>query len=264
MPLGFAIVALLLIGFNNTGFSGMRSFGFYNVNAGSAVAFLGASCFLFKDGKMKWMEMVALAFCLICIFIGHSRNTLAMLIILVLFRYKLSPKLLVAGLAMVSLLMIVQSFGYEVSAVDRLLGTIEGTVDMDRENQREATWWMIAQHPYDGNGFVSKNYGEASLLTELGAHNGYLTTIKQMGYIMGGGWFAVLFFAIWKIKDLILSSSLLVRRQVGIVIAILFAAMNEDFFIGVNQITTNMFFVSLCLLLIYKNQYYGKKKIRVS
>ena len=191
-PMGIIIVLLLLIGFNKVGNSGTHSFGFYNGNAGCAVAMIGAASFLFKNAKYALWEKFCLVFCLMCVLIGSSRNSLAMLAILVLFRYGASPKLIFAGIVgIIGIVFILPELGFETESVDRLLGTFDGTVSIDRENQREAARWMIEQHPWDGNGFNFQNYGYALDLTDLGAHNGYLNMLEQMGYGFGGLWLVV-------------------------------------------------------------------------
>lgn len=261
---GYIILVLMIVGFNME-FQGGRSYGFYNPNAGTSVAMLGASCFLFSEGKMKFQDKLALLFFIVCIFIGHSRNALVTLLILALFRFKMSPRLMIGGFLIVAVLVVFQSYGVELTAFDRMIDTFKGTELSNRDDERDAAIWMIQQHPWDGNGFNSKNYGEALALTEYGAHNGYLTILKMMGIIMGGAWLFVLFLALWHIKGLAFSDNLKVRRQMAIVIAIAVGAINEDFFVGVNQISTNMFFVSLCLILQYKDAYDRKKKeIRLS
>ena len=48
------------------------------------------------------------------------------------------------------------------------------------------------------------------------------------------------------------SDDLAVRRHFAIVVAVLFGATNESFLTGVNQIITNLFFVSLMTISLLK------------
>ncbi|WP_034538877.1 MULTISPECIES: O-antigen ligase [unclassified Bacteroides] len=263
--LGIFIGILLFVGFNYVSYSGFRSYGFFNPNAGSFIALIGASCFLFKDKKLNLVEKIILWFCILCVVTGHSRNTLAMLLIMVLFKYKLSPKLIAVGLfAMLFFVFVLPIIGLEVEAVNRLVGTLDGSISMDREKQRMAALWMIGQHMWDGNGFNFTNYGDAEFLTELGAHNGYLTTFEQMGCLFASIWFVVLFECLWRIRKLYRVDDLNVKRHFALVVAIIFAAMNEDIFVGVNNFTTNFFFMSLAILSFYQQQSKHDGQVRIS
>lgn len=252
-PMGIVIVALLLLGFNGLSYAGGRSFGFYNGNAGCAVATIGVACFLFKEDAYKKWELFCLLFCIMCVVMGSSRNSLAMLVILLVLRYGISQKLLlVCGLSLVTVVFILPALGVEVSSVNRLLGTFDGTVAMDRDKEREAARWMIAQHQWEGNGFNFKNYGYALQLTKYGAHNGYLNILEQMGIGFGGLWLTVLFIGVWNNLKLYWEDNIYVRKYLGIMLAILFGANQESYLSGVNQFTTNMLYVSMVILWMYR------------
>lgn len=250
-PLGYIITALLVIGYSYISYSGGRSYGFYNANAGCAIAAIGVSCFLFQSEKLKWYELMCLLICIFCVVTGHSRNSLAIFLIIILFRYGISGKMIAAGLAgIIALVVAANVFEVELESVDRVVGTIKGEVALDREDEREAAMWMINQHKFDGNGFNSELYGEAALMTNLGAHNGYLSTLQAMGYLFGGLWIVVVVIGCLKLLKIVKYSDLNVRRNIAVVFAILFAAMNESFLPGVNQIVTNLFFVSFTIATI--------------
>lgn len=251
--MGYVIVFLLLIGFSYIAYGGTRSFGFYNPNAGCIIAAIGASCFLFQDEKLSHTDILCLLFCIMCVLIGHSRNSLGMLIVLFFFRYKLSGRLMIIGLLTILLLfVIIPMFDIDFLSVERLYGTLEGTVSLNRDLERKAAWWMIHQHPWDGNGFYFKNYGIALMFSELGAHNGYLTILEQMGYLFGGIWLCVLAKTVIPFFKLLTTEDLTVRRHLAIVTMLLISAMFEDLFVGVNMIATNIFFISLMALSEYK------------
>lgn len=264
-PLGYIIGILLFVGFNYVSYSGVRSYGFFNPNAGCSIALIGASCFLFKDKKLNLVEKFILLFCIFCVVAGHSRNTLAMLLILMMFRYKVSPKFIATALFfMFVIIMVLPVIGFELEAVNRMIGTFDGSISIDRENQREAARWMIEQHPWDGNGFNFVNYGYALSLTELGAHNGYLTTFEQMGCLFASIWFLVLLVCLWRIRKLYSVDDLNVKRHFALIVAVLFAAMNEDLFVGVNSFTTNLFYMSLAILSFYQKRLKHDGQVRVS
>lgn len=257
-PMGFVILVLLLLGFNSMGLYGdSRSFGFYNGNAGCSIAMIGTACFLFKAGKYTNIEKICLLFCAACVLLGSSRNSLAMLGILIVMRYGASPKLILAGIVgLLAVVFVLPEMGFEVTSVNRLLGTFDGSVSIDRDDQREAARWMIEQHPWDGNGFNFANYGYALELTELGAHNGYLNMLEQMGYGFGGLWLGILALGVLRNLKLYKEDNLYVRKYLGIMLAILFGANQESYLSGVNQFTTNMLYVSMVILWMYS---YRKK-----
>lgn len=251
--MGYVIVFLLVIGFGYIGYGGTHSYGFFNPNAGCIIAAIGASCFLFQDEKLSVTDILCLFFCIICVLIGQSRNSLGMLIVLVFFRYKPSVRLMAIGLLAILLVFVIfPIFDVDFLSVERLYGTLEGTVSLNRDLERKAAWWMIHQHPWDGNGFSFVNYGVALLFSELGAHNGYLTILEQMGFLFGGIWLCVLAKTVIPFLKLLTAEDLTVRRHLAIVTMLLISAMFEDLFVGVNSIATNIFFISLMALSEYK------------
>lgn len=252
-PMGIVIVILLILGFNSVSYAGGRSFGFYNGNAGCAVAMIGVASFLFKEDSYKKWELFCLLFCIVCVMTGNSRNSLAMFAILILLRYGISIKLILIGLlGLFAVVFIIPNLGFEITSVNRLLGTFDGTVSIDRDNEREAAIWMIQQHLWDGNGFNFSNYGYALELTKYGAHNGYLNTLQQMGIGFGGLWLVVLLIGVLSNLKLYREDNIYVRKYLGIMLAILFGANQESYLSGVNQFTTNMLYVSMVILWMYQ------------
>ena len=262
-PMGYLIVFLLIIGFNKLGIKGeSRAFGFYNGNAGCAIAVIGMASFLFREGKYSKVDIICLLFCGMCVMLGSSRNSLAMMGIMVILRFGASTKLILAGVVgLIAVIFVLPEFGFEATSVNRLMGTFDGSVSIDRDDQREAARWMIEQHPWDGNGFNFVNYGYALSLTELGAHNGYLNMLEQMGYGFGGLWLGILTLGVVKNLKLYKESNIYVRKYLGIMLAILFAANQESYLSGVNQFTTNMLYVSMVVLWMY---IYNKKTGKIT
>lgn len=262
-PMGYLIVFLLIIGFSKLGIDGeSRAFGFYNGNAGCAIATIGMASFLFREGKYSKVDIICLLFCGMCVMLGSSRNSLAMMGIMVILRYGASPKLILAGIiGLLAIIFVLPEFGFEATSVNRLMGTFDGSVSIDRDDQREAARWMIEQHPWDGNGFNFVNYGYALSLTELGAHNGYLNVFEQMGYGFGGLWLGVLVLGVLRNLRLYKVDNIYVRKYLGIMLAILFGANQESYLSGVNQFTTNMLYVSMVVLWMY---IYNKKTGKIT
>lgn len=262
-PMGYLVVSLLIIGFNKMGLdSASRAFGFYNGNAGCAIAVIGMACFLFKEGKYSKVEIICLLFCAMCVLLGSSRNSLAMMGILIILRYGASSKLILAGfIGLLAIVFVLPELGFEVSSVNRMIGTFDGRISIDRDDQREAARWMIEQHPWDGNGFNFENYGYALSLTELGAHNGYLNMLEQMGYGFGGLWLGILAIGVLRNLNFYKESNIYVRKYLGIMLAILFGANQESYLSGVNQFTTNMLYLSMVVLWMYS---YNKKTGKIT
>ena len=189
-PLSYIILGLLLVGWfiNKGGIGGddYVTFGFANRNAACTLGSIGFAGFLFTSKKYSFKEYLFMAFLLLTILIGGSRNALAMCLLFIIVRYGLSGKLVFASLVCIFFIVyVLPEFGLEAVALDRLEGTLSGTVSLDREDQREAAKWMIMQRPWTGWGYNHENIGYALALTEYGAHNGYLTTMKNLGIPLG-------------------------------------------------------------------------------
>lgn len=264
-PLSYLILGLLLVGWfiNKGGISvdNYITFGFANRNAACTLGSIGFAGFLFTSKKCSFKEYMFMSFLLITILIGGSRNALAMCLLFIIIKYGLSEKLVFASLFCIFIIVyVLPEFGLEAVALDRLEGTLSGTVSLDREDQREAAKWMIMQRPWTGWGYNHENIGYALALTEYGAHNGYLTTLKNLGIPLG---IMLLFTIIWtSLKNLKLYKlhNMEVNYHLAVIISILLAANFEDFLVGVNQITTNIFFLSFVVLNIYRYRYGYKNK----
>lgn len=264
-PLSYLILGLLLVGWfiNKGGISvdNYITFGFANRNAACTLGSFSFAGFLFTSKKYSFKEYMFMSFLLITILIGGSRNALAMCLLFIIIKYDLSEKLVFASLFCIFIIVyVLPEFGLEAVALDRLEGTLSGTVSLDREDQREAAKWMIMQRPWTGWGYNHENIGYALALTEYGAHNGYLTTLKNLGIPLG---IMLLFTIIWtSLKNLKLYKlhNMEVNYHLAVIISILLAANFEDFLVGVNQITTNIFFLSFVVLNIYRYRYGYKNK----
>ena len=109
---------------------------------------------------------------------------------------------------------------------------------------------MIREKPWNGWGFEAQNQGIALEMSELGSHNGYLETLKFMGYPCGGAWLGILVLSILVIFKRYHKLGIARDMFVGIVLAFAVNAYFEGLFVGVHEFATNVFFV--CLAVAYK------------
>lgn len=254
----FAVAAtgLLLMGyfFRPVTFGGRLGFGFANPNAASSIAALSFAIYLFSNGMKRRFVILGASICFLAVILGGSRNALGICVLALLFRFGLSMKLILTSLIIFAGISLLPEIGIQVTAIDRLMGTLTGDVALDRENQHEAAMWMISQRPLMGWGFDAHMVGKAAELSEYGAHNGYLEMLTQMGTILGGCWIVILLFSALKISLRYKScNDLHLQYHAFAILGILLAANQESYLIGVNQIITNLFFVSLAILLTTKS-----------
>ena len=73
-----------------------------------------------------------------------------------------------------------------------------------------------------------------------------------MGYAFGGLWLVVLALGVYRNLMLYKEKNLYVRKYIAIMAAILFGANQESYLSGVNQFTTNMLYVSMAILWMYR------------
>jgi O-antigen ligase len=142
-------------------------------------------------------------------------------------------------------------FSIELAGVNRITDTIEGSMGSNREVERAATVMMIEEKPLTGWGFEAPNVGRAAILSEVGSHNGYLETIKFMGYPLGGIFILFLFLSVLTFLPLYKSPDMAVRYHVAIVFSHLVSAVYEGLFVGVHEFSTNIIFYSLAILAVY-------------
>lgn len=261
LPFSYIILLLIIVGyFLNQSIAGHMTFGFMNRNAACALASIGFAGFLFVKDSYKAIDYICMSILFITILIGGSRNSLVMCLIFIVLRYGLSVRLTIIMLCLIAIIIfILPQMGIEVEAFDRLVNTVTGDLATDRENQRRGALMMIQEKPWTGWGLASQIQGKALSISHYGAHNGYLTLLMYMGYPLGIVFISIIIggvikrFFYYRIKDRILNYHL------AVLISVLFAANQEDFLVGVNQIITNLFFVSFVItgmyIYYYKNNY---------
>lgn len=248
--LTYCILGLIALGWvynSHTGRYGNLTFGFVNRNVACTIATASFAGFMFLKDKLKFIDYIFLTFLFITVLYGGSRNALAMCILIILVKYGFSFKLIGAGLIMtLAVLYILPACGIEITAFDRLLGTIDGTVSIDREEERDIAWAMIKVRPYTGWGYHYANISSSGLA--MNAHNGYLTMIENLGWPCGLSALACIIIGSIKRLKLYSFRNKYINFHLAIIISTLFAANQEDYLIGVNQFTTNMFFLSFAVL----------------
>lgn len=262
LPFSYIILALIVIGwfYHRTGSSSSSYlvFGFANRNAACTLSAIGFAGFLFAKDHHKKSDYLCMAILFLTILIGGSRNSLAMCILFVIIKYGLSMRMVaVMALSAILIIFVLPEMGIEINAFDRLVDTVTGNLATDREAQRQGAMMMIQDKPVTGWGLASQIQGKALEISHYGAHNGYLTLIMYMGLPLGIAFIGTIalgvlkrFFKLYKLHNNVLNYHL------AVMISILFAANQEDYLVGVNQITTNIFFVSFVVTGIY--MYYHK------
>lgn len=256
----YLILFLILMGwvYNRVDFTGMVSFGFVNRNVACTLATAGFAGFMFRSEHIRLFDLLSMGLLFLTILYGGSRNALAMCILIIMIRYGFSYKVVIAAIVCgIFILYLVPLLGVETTAFERLVGTFDGTTSLDREEQREQAWRMIEAKPWTGWGY-SYNTSEAALLTDCNAHNGYLTTIENLGWPCGIALLGTIVIGSFRLLKLYFKKNRFVNYHLAIIISTLFGTMHEDYLVGVNQCTTNLFFVSFAVLGAY---IYTKKNI---
>lgn len=260
LPFSYIILALIVLGwfYHRTGgtSSSYLVFGFSNRNAACAVASIGFAGFLFARESHRKSDYLCMVILFFTILIGGSRNSLAMCILFVIVRYGLSMRMVaVMVLSAILIIFVLPEMGVEINAFNRLVDTVTGNLATDREAQRQGAMMMIQARPITGWGLASQIQGKALEISHYGAHNGYLTLIMYMGLPLGIAFIGTIAWGVLKRFKLYQFHDNVLNYHLAVMVSILFAANQEDYLVGVNQIITNMFFVSFVVTGIYMHYY---------
>lgn len=238
--------------------SGRLLVGFTNVNTTSSMGAMVVGAMIFTVRKWNWKYILIAGIGLYALLAGASRAGVLVLAILVVMRYGFSPKVLIAtSLLVVTSVYILPAIGLNTIGVERMMNTVEGVEGTNRDVEQQACWMMIEERPYNGWGFEAQNQGAALALSELGSHNGYLETLKFMGYPMGGLWIAIVTFAIVYALLFYRKHRISFDMHLAILVAFYANAFFEGLFVGVHEFATNMFFV--CMAVVYYKIYLFKQ-----
>lgn len=266
LPLSYVILALVILGWFVHRTSSIAEnyylFGFANRNAACTLSAIGFAGFLFAKDNHSKIDYLWMSILLVTVLVGGSRSALAMCVIFIFVRYGLSMRLIAVILTLaVLIIFVLPELGIRVTAFERLLGTISGEVSLDRATQHQGAMVMIQERPWTGWGLASQMQGKALSITQLGAHNGYLTLIMYMGLPLGITFIAVIIHGVIKRLKLLRLKDNALNYHIAVILCILFGAYQEDYLVGVNQISTNLFFVSFVVTGFYS---YYLKHVRIS
>lgn len=231
--------------------NGRMQAGFTNANTAGSMGALTVGFVLFYMKGRRWNLLTVLIILVgfYGILAGGSRAGFLMLLLLVFFRYGINYKTVtVVGLLVITGLYILPAIDINTVGIQRMVDTYKGIEGTNREFERQAAEWMIAQKPWTGWGYAVQNVGYAAKLTLLPSHNGYLEIIKQMGFPC-----AILYFTIIAIPIITYLSGMRKYRLkmnlfLALVLMLLVKANYESSFIGVHEYGTNIFFVALAMM----------------
>lgn len=264
LPFSYVILALVILGWfvHRTSSISVNYylFGFANRNAACTLSAIGFAGFLFAKDSHSKIDYLWMSILLVTVLVGGSRNALAMCVIFIFVRYGISMRLIAVMLTLaVIIAFVLPELGIRVTAFERLLGTISGEVPLDRIAQRQGTMMMIQERPWTGWGLASPIQGKALNISQFGAHNGYLTLIMYIGLPLGITFIAVIIHGVIKRLRLLRFKDNALNYHIAVIFCILFGANQEDYLVGVNQISTNLFFVSFVVTGVYS--YYLKNDL---
>lgn len=260
----FLLYGMATGGINNS--EGRMLVGYTNSNTAGSMGAIIVGMIVFYTKGRKWNILDYL-----CIFAGMfgvlasgSRAGFLMLGMLVFLRYGVNMKTvgLCASLLVLGLY-VLPHFGIETVGIQRMLDTYNGVEGTNREVEREAAEWMIAQKPLEGWGFQVVNQGYAAYLTKLASHNGYLEIIKQMGYPCAITYFVIILSVIVKAGMKILKKQMNMNMFFAISLMCMVKANYESLFIGVHEFETNIFFFAMAMVSagLYKFKFRCRLKV---
>lgn len=259
VPFYFSIVVffVLLFGLNNAdtlNTTDRLELGFGNTNSTSSLsAFCVATVLFFWNRKHAILYTIIALVALYSMLAGGGRNAILMLTIMLLIWTGLSVKRVFLAASLICLLMLtINVFSLNLAGVERLEATISGDAGTNRDIERLATQMMIDARPYTGWGFGATNVGAAADLSELGSHNGYLETIKFMGYPFAVLYFLILFCSVIPMLSYYRSRDMAIRYHLAIVLSHFAGALFEGLYVGVHEFSTNVIFYSLAVLTTYR------------
>lgn len=247
---------------------GRLAFGFGNVNAVGPLAAITFCYFLMNKEVVKWLRWGSMLISFVVIMAAGSRLGMILFILSFLFAYKISFRLIFAGV--VSLLVvqyILPELGYNATGLDRLMNTYDTetkTINTARDANFELGWRMFINKFWTGYGLsayriIDDNMRTVDMLdaTIHGTHNGYICAAKTYGVVFWIGFLSIIVGGVlYLFKSLFKVKNTEVQFHLYVSVSVLIAAMGEDYLIGVNSILTTLFFISSSLLgyLLYFNK----------
>ncbi len=228
--------------------TGRLTLGYTNENTTSWMGALAVGCILFSKRKWDWKSLFIVCLGIFGVLAGASRAGMLFLAILVIVRYGLKMNIIIPLiLGYIIAVFLLPAIGLNTIGLQRFQDTLKGVESSNRDVEREAAEMMISQKPYTGWGFEAQNVGDALAISELGSHNGYLETLKFMGYPMGGLWIFIVLYSCVQVLMGFWRRRIKFGLSEAYVISLLICAMYEDLFTGVHEFATNFFFISLAI-----------------
>ena len=255
--LSIIVFIVLLFGLNTSdtlNTTDRLELGFGNANSTSSLsAFCVATVLFFWNRKHAILYTIIALVAVYSMLAGGGRNAILMLAIMLLIWTGMSLKRIFIAASIICLLWgAINVFSLTLSGVERLEATISGEAGTNRDIERLATQMMIDARPYTGWGFGASNVGAAADLSELGSHNGYLETIKFMGYPFAILYFLILFGSAIPMLRYYRSHDMSIRYHLAIVLSHFACAFFEGLYVGVHEFSTNVIFYSLAVLTTYR------------
>ena len=262
--LSIIVFIVLLFGLNTSdtlNTTDRLELGFGNANSTSSLsAFCVATVLFFWNRKHAILYTIIALVAVYSMLAGGGRNAILMLAIMLFIWTGMSLKRIFIAASLICLLWgAINVFSLNLAGVERLESTIVGEAGTNRDIERLATQMMIDEKPYTGWGFGATNVGAAAALSELGSHNGYLETIKFMGYPFAILYFLILFGSAIPMLRYYRSHDMSIRYHLAIVLSHFACAFFEGLYVGVHEFSTNIIFYSLAVLAVY--QYNQKRQL---
>ncbi len=258
------VFLILLYGMNRTGVVSTDSrlmFGFTNSNTTSSLSSLCLGTVIFFWNKKKSVLYFFMAVCaLYAMLAGGGRNAILMFAVMMFVWAGFSLRRIIVSVMLIfAVLTVVNVFSIELAGISRIEETISGDMGSNRELEVIATEMMIDEKPITGWGFEAQNVGRAAFISEMSSHNGYLETIKFMGYPFAIMVFFVIFYSTISQLRNFRNSDPAIKFHLAVVLSHLVGAMFEGLLVGVHEFSTNIIFYSLAVLTTYR--YYQQKHI---
>lgn len=244
----------LLYGLASGGFSdssGRMLAGYTNSNTTGSMGavIVGMVIFYMKDKKWNTIALLCLLAGMFGVLASGSRAGFLMLGLLVFLRYGFNIKTVGMCASLVILgLFILPHFGIETVGIQRMIDTYNGVEGTNREVERAAAEWMIAQKPLTGWGYQAVNEGKAAMMSNLQSHNGYLEIIKQMGFPCAIIYFAIIGFVAFKSVREVILKRIHMNMFLAVSLVYFIKANYEALFVGVHEFGTNLFFFNLAMV----------------
>ena len=256
--LSIVVFVVLLFGLNNSdtlNTTERLELGFGNANSTSSLsAFCVATVLFFWNRKHAILYTIIASVAVYSMLAGGGRNAILMLAIMLMIWTGMSfRRIIIASSLVCVLLCVINIFSLDLAGIERIEATMSGEAGTNRDLERLATQMMIDEKPYTGWGFGATNVGAAADLSELGSHNGYLETIKFMGYPFAILYFFILFGSVIPMLRYYRSNDMAIRYHLAIVLSHFACALFEGLYVGVHEFSTNVIFYSLAILTTYRN-----------